>query len=419
MYLIDGPIVAPISSDLYYVNTNNSWDTAEWSGDPTFWGFWHAAHVAGVVASMNNNFLLRGINPGQVLSVYGGSTSDSGVMDRFNQITAYSELSYEWGVINISINHGPLAPSANPYEFSNDIGRSMAIASNTNLITQAAGNNNGDACNYGYSFNGSSLAFDGIVVTGGHDLNGARAIDDTVVFNNYGISGPVPGSNSGPCIDLWAPSRQITSLRYNTNLTQVLSGTSFSAPIAGAIASRYGNNQTRPVERESFLRAYAQHTGYYDATSRPILSVKWSTGSTGVLKRYALSGVWSPQNTTNINNLKDGSYQGIWNAMGNTGTVVIDLGQNRNVRLIRVTPRSSIVTIANGIYPIYFSIAPTSSGTSTAPTGAYQGGSTPKHFDRTPISIALDSPINSRYLILNGHNYGSWLAYSEIEVYGY
>ena len=105
--------------------------------------------------------------------------------------------------------------------------------------------------------------------------------------------------------------------------------------------------------------------------------------------------------------------------MGNEGTVVIDLGQNRNVRLIRVTPRSSVANDPASVFPIYFSIAPTNGPNSLSPTAAYHPGNTPKHFDRTPIAIPLQYPVNTRYLILNGHNYGSWLAYSEIEVYGY
>ena len=106
-------------------------------------------------------------------------------------------------------------------------------------------------------------------------------------------------------------------------------------------------------------------------------------------------------------------------ALGYTGAVVIDLGSVRTVHKLRVTLRSSVVIEGDGVYPVYFSVAATGSGTSTTPTSAYQNYNTPKHYDRTPFTINLATPITSRYLILNGHNYGSWLAYSEIEAYGF
>ncbi len=311
MHLIDGPIVNPVSTDLSFGTINNSWDTAGWTGDPNYWGFWHAAHVAGVVGAKSNNFLLRGINPGQTIMHYGGHSNPYTVADRLNLITAYNELGYLWSVINISMNTGKDIPyTENDFEFQKDLGRMMAIASNTHLIFQSAGNNNDDACKYSFTFNGAARPYDGIMLIGGFDINGARSTDDTVVFNNgFGVGG-VAGSNNGPCVELWAPSRQITSLRYNTNLTQVLSGTSFAAPIAAAIATRYGNNYTRPIEREYFLRYYAQNTGHTDGAGIPIQSVKWNSGTSNIIKRHAISNVWSPNNLSDIAILKDGNYQG-------------------------------------------------------------------------------------------------------------
>jgi len=312
----------------------------------------------------------------------------------------------------------------------------MAIASNTNLVVQSAGNwEDADACFWSYNYNNEDAnPFDGIIVVGGHDINGRISAREDVYFNNKPINpadgnpGNVYGSNYGRCVDLWAPSRQITSLRYGypmggVPVTQVLSGTSFAAPIAAAIAARYGNYMTRPIERESFLRAYAQSTGSFDPTGLPIKSVKWNFGNTGVLKRYPISGVWSPRDSKNIAMLYDSSYQGVWNSMGYEGTLVIDLGQTRKVNVIRVTPRSSVIdqnSIPDNNDPsVDFTVAPTGSLTSTAIGGTYYKTKMPKHYDRTPFSIVLSSPFTTQYLILNGYNHGSWLAYSEIEVYGY
>ena len=173
MHLIDGPIVNPVSTDLSFGTINNSWDTAGWTGDPNYWGFWHAAHVAGVVGAKSNNFLLRGINPGQTIMHYGGHSNPYTVADRLNLITAYNELGYLWSVINISMNTGKDIPyTENDFEFQKDLGRMMAIASNTHLIFQSAGNNNDDACKYSFTFNGAARPYDGIMLIGGFDING-------------------------------------------------------------------------------------------------------------------------------------------------------------------------------------------------------------------------------------------------------
>ena len=428
MQLIDGPIINPVSSDLLFGTISNH-DEADWSGT-SYWGYWHANHVAGVIGAKANNSLIRGINPNQIIIHYGGNTTENSLANILNLATAQSELTYQWLTINISMNTNPFLSSDNIFSFDRMLGRLMAIASNSNLVVESAGNNNSDACLYAYSFNGSANPSDGIVVVGGHNSTGRPAGDVNVRFNDDGTPGTVGGTNYGPCVDVWAPSVNITSLRYNTNLTQVLSGTSFAAPIAAAIASRYGDKQTRPVERESFLRAYAQSTGFFDtANITPtipgtiIKSVKWNSGNAGVLKRYQISSAWSLQNTTSISRLYDGSYQSPWAAEGYEGTIVLDLGSTKTVSVIRVTLRSSVVDENskpdNNNPSVDFTVATTSSPTNAVISGSYYNTTMLKHYDRTPFSIILPTPLTSRYLILNGHNHGSWLAYSEIEVYGY
>ncbi|WP_238946380.1 S8 family serine peptidase [Vandammella animalimorsus] len=309
-----------------------------------------------------------------------------------------------------------LDANENIFEFNNPVGRALAIASNNNLILQSAGNDDSsNACNKGYSFDNSiAYPWDGIMLIGGIERSGGRATSDQVRFHNSGALNYVGASNYGPCVELWAPSKQITSIRFKTNQTQVLSGTSFAAPITAAISARYGSNTTRPLEREWFIKNSSRHTGYY-AAGIPIKSVHWKNNQANTLTRHIIRSIWSPQNNNNINMLYDGAYQSAWNAGTNSGRIIIDLGEEKGVKFIRVTPRSSVPLQNNS--PIYFSIAPTNSSNGSHATGPIQTFSQHKHGDRAPITIPLNN-MHTRYIILNGHNYGSWLAYSEVEVYG-
>ena len=419
IYVIDGPNVSPLVVDLAAVSTTNSWDLGEWVGKPAYWGFWHSKHVLGVIGAAQNGYQIRGINPGQQVVLYGGDSKKwPSIFDRLNVIASNSHIYNLWGVVNLSINVEYHVPwSFNPFEIgsSDDVGRAMAIVSNTNLIMQSAGNNNSSDCGVGYNIQGNTLPWDGIMLIGGHDINGQRSAGIHHSFHNDGHEEFIGDSDYGPCVELWAPSKNITSIRHNTLTTQVLSGTSFAAPIAAAIASRYGNDKTRPIERESFLRTFAQNTGHF-AGSAPIKSVKWNSSTANVLKRHTISSFWSPQGASGINVLKDGSYEGIWNSGGNIGAIVIDLGATKNVKMIRLTPRSSVSPYDT--QPIHFSVAPTNSIINTAGTGPFQNDQAVKHYDRTPHTINLANPLTTRYLVVNGHNYGSWLAYSEVEVYG-
>lgn len=123
----------------------------------------------------------------------------------------------------------------------------------------------------------------------------------------------------------------------------------------------------------------------------------------------------SPHKNANIANVYNENYSDIWNFSGYNGTVVIDLGPTKNIKFIRITPRSSVAL--SDVAPFVYSFAPALNSTGTE-SGAYQGGSVPKHGDRAPITIPLATDINTRYLKFNGHNYGSWFALAEIEVFG-
>jgi len=405
--VIDGVLAHPISSDLNIIS-NTGFTTHQ----PNAWRHWHAAHVDGVIGAKMNNYLLRGINPGQPIRHIGIDTQN------LDTITAAFQEAYDsynatssWGAISFSTNMGS-ARASNVFEFSTSLGRMMAVASNRSIILQSAGNNNSDVCGWGYQYGDEVFPYDGILLVGGHDINNQRSQDDWVEFNNGFGWGLVSGSNAGPCVELWAPSRQITSLRYNTNLTQVLSGTSFASPIAAAIAVRYGNRTTRPLEREHFLRANAHPQG--NIAGQAALLVKYGNSQNKLL-RHNISSIYSPQANYNTALMYNGEYGDIWNSGGNYGTIVIDLGNVKNVRHIRITPRSSVGLTE--IFPIEFAVAPAINSFGS-PSGTWQYRNFSKHGDMAPLTISLNG-FNTRYIVLNAHNYGSWLAYSEIEVYGY
>jgi len=406
--VIDGPLVHPISSDLNIVSS-----TGVTTFQPNDWMHWHAAHVDGVIGAKTNNHLLRGINPGQPIRHIGIDIEDPDtIRHAFQQSYDSYNATNAWGAISFSVNRASLwAP--NIFESGTPVGRMMAVASNRSIILQSAGNNNSDVCGWGYQYGSETFPYDGILLVGGHDINNQRSQDDWVEFNNGFGWGLVPGSNAGPCVELWAPSHQITSLRYNTNLTQVLSGTSFASPIAAAIAMRYGNTSTRPLEREHFLRVNAQPQG--SIAGHEALFVKHGNSSNKLL-RHNISGIYSPQANYNTAAMYNGNYSDIWNSGGNSATIVIDLGKIKNVRYVRVTPRSSVDLTETS--PIEFAVVPASNfwGAPTYPA-AWQYRNFQNHDDMVPLTIPL-ADVNTRYLVLNATNYGSWLAYSEVEIYG-
>jgi subtilisin family serine protease len=70
------------------------------------------------------------------------------------------------------------------------------------------------------------------------------------------FSGPDTGSNTGSCVSLFAPARDITSARHTALGTA--SGTSFSSPLAAAIAARFIEKQIAVTgNRPSYSGVYS------------------------------------------------------------------------------------------------------------------------------------------------------------------
>ena len=255
-------------------------------------------------------------------------------------------------------------------------------------------------------------------MTGGTDKNGARFLSTA----NPPGWGSVAGSSYGACIEAWAPGHQITSTRAD-GVVQTMTGTSFAAPIVAALAARYGNSTTRPIEREAYIKNSLVASGSYEnagASNLPIMHVAYTNpAGHSIPKRLPISATYSMTSTANLNLLYDQKFftDNFWNAGANWGSVVVDLGSPKNVTGVRLHMRSS----ANG-GPINFAVHGGNSinlsgpGTPSIPTNPIAYSNVDDQFDLVPYYIYLSG--NYRYLMIEGNNYNSWLAYSEIEVYG-
>ncbi len=106
-----------------------------------------------------------------------------------------------------------------------------------------------------------------------------------------------------------------------------------------------------------------------------------------------------------------------WNAGAYWGSVVVDLGSVKNITGVRLHMRSS----ANGgaiNFAVHGGNAINLSGPDgpSIPTNPIAYSNVTNQFDMVPYYIYLSG--NYRYLMIEGNNFDSWLAYSEIEVYG-
>jgi hypothetical protein len=426
--VFDGHLLSPLPGTV--IADSNIREITQWGNASPIsdndWKRFHATHVLGVINAGANNLLARGVNASHPTLFHGVFSTPylgevgSNISNAINNTILMDEYANRWGVATLSL------AGNNSFDISHagGVGKQLARLSNRNVVLESAGNLRQDSCNYGYAFFGAALPLDGVIQVGGYDRLGAHWSNADKGSNQFYYHRTPPlvdgeaGSNYGPCVELWAPAKHITSLRANAGKTQVLSGTSFSAPITAAIAARYGNNQTRPLERDFYLTRNATPTGYTAPDAAMIRSVTHKPVGGQYLTRYPVMCAWSPSNTADIANVFNGKYTDIWNANGNTGQIVVDLGAVRPVRYIRLTPRSSVAPSA--VVPISFEVA----GRSCYTCGNLGGAFTPSvqaHWDMVPITLSVPNGgvLNTRYLTITAQNTGSWTAYSEIEVYGH
>ena len=377
----------------------------------------HPAHIFSLVGARSNYQKIRGINPGQPLVHIGSEPIPATLISKVLYASSLAEWVDDFASMSLSFNHYN-QNQVNIFNHNEVGGRALRRASARLFIAQSAGNSNINACSQAFNFGPSAKAFDGIVVTGGVDKNGARFLSTA----NPPGWGAVAGSSYGSCIEAWAPGHQITSTRAD-GAVQTMTGTSFAAPIVAALAARYGNSTTRPIEREAYIKNSLIATGSYEnagASNLPIMHVAYTNpASSNIPKRLPISTAYSVSSTANLNMLYDQKFftDTFWNAGGNWGSVVVDLGSAKNITGVRLHMRSS----ANG-GAINFAVHGGNTinlsgpGTPSIPANPIAYSNVDEQFDLVPYYIYLSG--SYRYLMIEGYNFNSWLAYSEIEVYG-
>ncbi|GKS87625.1 hypothetical protein AVMA1855_25755 [Acidovorax sp. SUPP1855] len=399
-YLIDAPLTAPVlANDANIVFQNNLS-----GGEPT--ETLHSTFIAGLVGGLFNNYGVRGVNWGMAIKGFGvGLGHTPQILERITAAMNEAEATNDFAVASLSMNR---RDTPNEFQWNQPVGRLIRAASNRLFFTQSAGNNNGIACENAYGHQQSARDNDGIMVVGGLQRDGSRMLG--------GTNPPALASNAGACVEAWAPAHEITSLDPSGNL-RTSSGTSYAAPIVAAIAARYGNLITRPIEREAYIKNLLANTGHF-ADGLPIKKVSYLSPSFfSIPRRLPYSTVYAPHNT-NIASLYDGRFYDpsyFWDAGSNSTSITLDLGSVRYITGVRVTIRSSAPQNDGNLKPMYFSLWGANAQPADTPLGSF---TEPDQSDSAPIYIGI-GPINTQYITIESYNPYSSVAFSEIEAYGY
>lgn len=323
-----------------------------------------------------------------------------------------SELIDDFSKFSFSVN-----ASGGIFAHDSVLGKALRRLSSRLLILQSAGNNGQDACQYAYSHKSTHQLNDAIMVVSGTDKMGGR-------FPAYNNPPPLNqaqyGANYGSCVEVWAPGYQVRTTHADGSLN-TLTGTSFSAPIVAAIAGRYGDSKTRPIEREQYIRRSLVSTGKTDGiTGSVIRQIKYTNPSShSIAKRIPIASVYSKTSVSNLSLLiNEKFYETIfWNAGAKWGSIVVDLGSVRSVSGVRLHMRTSA---NNGQIDFAIhggnSINLIGSHSAEIPSNPIAYRTFKDQTDFIPYYIPLSG--NYRYIMIQGNNYSSNLAYSEVEVYG-
>lgn len=371
----------------------------------------HGNHVAGIIGQARDNNGARGINPGApIISVMKGK-GPTETMAAMDQILADAEQKNIFAIVNLSSN------ATRMYNYSqntgNFVGPMIRSMSTRLLVVQSAGNVGGDACIYAYAVEGGSisspykepLAGDGIIVVGGADENGEQA-----QFDNSHVGFDGTKSNYGKCVEVWAPSTRIWSAWSPGNTSQYLSGTSMAAPHVSALAARYGDSQTTPVQREFYIRSKLTPTGKTAADGAPIKRHSYlATPSFSVPNKLIPTDISTSGGFGDVHTLFDGKYLSgdFWNAGAQTGWVQFDLGSIKTIRSVRMTPNKS--GRGESIHEFYVGNTPSSMTLSNTINDLSD--------NMEPISSTFTA--TGRYLkIKTVFNSASWTSWREIEIYG-
>lgn len=392
VYMIDGGAEAHTELNLTFAPVNNP------SGAAVFPK--HATHVAGVLGAANNNYLVRGVNPGApVINVNRGSTPAE-INAAIDWVLADTEQNGIFAVANLSTS-GPDFVDNAATRHANYIRR----ASNRVLFVESAGNVRVNACSWAYS---RTHPRDGILVVGGTDENDWEALgyDNTANLGVYEA-----GTNLGFCIDVWAPSQRIMSTWIGGGMAE-MSGTSVAAPYISALAARYGGSSTTPVEREQWIRGKTVYLGN-DSLGAPINFASYTQPlASGVHPRAFPVGATADATApgTNVSFLSNALYLdgNVWSA-GHAAPawVEFDLGSTKTVSSVRLSPE---------MYPPGLINVQVAVGNTPNPGGPVTAVNV--NVDTLePISIYLGNQ-TARYLRMTVLSSPSWVAFREIEIYG-
>ena len=379
----------------------------------------HVAAVLSLATGKANSRLTRGINPGQPVVHFGmRAFSDADIAEKVYLAASMAEWMGQFSTLNISMNQKP--GYANMFSHDSVVGKAIRRASARLFVTQSAGNHDTNACRVSFNHNGAADPNDGVMVVAGTNRFGDRYPETP---NPDGVFATESRTNYGPCVEAWAPGSEMTVSLQNGSIESV-TGTSFAAPIVAAIAGRYGNSATRPIEREAYIRDTLTFTGKYEGardSNLPIRQVKYKpVPSVRIPFRLPVVAVYSKTHTANLQNLVNGKfYDGMdWNAHGGWGSIVLDLGSPRNIRGVRVMIRSSSDGgVLNFAVHGGNAISMLGNGRAEIPANPIAYKNTTDQFDLTPYYIPASG--NYRYIMLEAANMASWLSYSEVEVYGY
>ena len=243
----------------------------------------HGTHVAGTIGSNTYGVAERAtLVPVRVLDCSGSGTTAS-VIAGIDWAIANHQSGVP-AVMNLSLGGGTST------ELDNAVNRAIADGI---VVAVAAGNNGLNACNY----------------------SPARAANAITVGASTSSDTRATFSNTGTCVDLFAPGASITSTWKNGG-TSTISGTSMAAPhVAGAVAAIWGSDltQTASVVNNVLLASTSSNKLSGIGTGSPNLLLFLEAGS-GVPPL-------APRDVTAV--AGQGSAIISWNAPTDTGTSAI------------------------------------------------------------------------------------------------
>jgi subtilisin family serine protease len=409
VYLIDGGINSSNKHvDLRIIEYATINATPEFEVHPS-----HATHVAGILGAKMNTGRTRGVNSyAPIINVNRGGPYDDNFFQALDWVLGHAETHGIYAVANLS--SVAAAPDGSPITVTRDkMAQYIRRMSSRVLVVQSAGNFYTDACAYAYP---SANELDGILVVGGIDRFGlpVAPVDGNPGFDNRPFDNGVesnPGSNYGSCVEVWAPSKDILSTYWASdepnNLTRIryMSGTSMAAPHVAALAARFGNTSTTPVQREAYIRGKLVSTGYV------MMPDYTQTLSQVVPSRLYATSVYASSTSANssVSAVSDSLYltpASFWNAGQNAPAwIEFDFGSQRCFTSIRLVPEQ--IPEGNTTHNIY--VGDAYPLMAAAYVSAY--GRTLEPFTRAIGSCG-------RYLRVETTGSSSYVAWREIEIYG-